>query len=176
MSEDPLENQPIDVADVPDDLIEIQDPQIDVEQIMEHIREKMAQRRRDLGYDQMNFPSFGGVVFPGRPDDLPYDANLYHHLQLANKLYTEVATEPVLVASPATRIPILGRIWELVRFQAHSLILFYVNRAVDQQVNLQRHLISAVNLLTVESQKQQRDIIRLEGLLIRLRNQLDDKE
>ncbi len=174
MSEDSLQNQQKVGSDIPDNLIEIQDPQINVKQIMEHIREKMAQRRRDLGYEQMNFPSFGGVVFPGRPDDLPYDANLYHHLQLANKLYTEVATEPVLVASPATRIPIVGRFWELFRYQAHSLILFYVNRSVDHQVNLQRHLISAVNLLTVENQNQQREILKLEGVLTHLRSQLND--
>jgi hypothetical protein len=170
------ENQQTDLSDVPNDLIEIHDPQINVEEIMVHIRETMAQRRRELGYEQINFLYYGGFVIPDRPDDIPYDANLYYHLEIANKMYTEVSTEPVLVPSPATLVPIVGRLWQFIRYQAHNLVLFYVNRSIQQQVNLHRHLLYVLNLLTAENQKQQHEILKLKDKLAHLRSQLDEEK
>ena len=171
LQEEQLEKNILD--DLPDDLLEIRDPEIDPEQIMSRIRERIHQRRSELGYEPGQFPSFGGIVFPGKPDDIPYDPNLYYHLETANKIYLEVDTEPLLTSSPATRIPVLGRFWTLLRFAAHQLALFYVNRAITQQTNINRHMISTLNLLTATTQEQQRAIMDLEEEVKILREKLE---
>ena len=51
------------VTEIPDDLIEIHDPEIDPAQIMEQIRQRVQQRREELGYPQLEFPPFGEPAF-----------------------------------------------------------------------------------------------------------------
>ena len=159
---------------VPDDLIEIRDPEIDAQEIVAEIRDKIDRRRKELGYEHMIFPSFGAVVYPGRPGDIPYDPDLYHHLKLVNKLYTEVETQPALEASPALRIPVVGQLWQLIRREAHNMVLFYVNRSINHEIAVHRHVISVLNLLTAENQKLQRSILALSEELEQLRSKLDD--
>lgn len=150
-------------------LIEIRDPEIDTIAIMAEIRTRVEKRRQELGYDKRRFPTFGTAEYPGEPEDLPYDDLLYHHLRLANRSYADVETRPFLASSPTTRIPLLGRLWGLIRGGAHNLVLFYVNRAVSQQVNVNRHLVSVLNRLAAENQAQVRQIKALEEEVTRLR-------
>ena len=159
---------------IPEDLIEIRDPDIDAQKIMAEIRDKIDRRRKELGYERMSFPSFGGVVFPGRPNDIPYDPDLYHHLELVNKLYTNVETQPALEPAPTLRIPVVGQLWQLIRQEAHNLVLFYVNRSNNHEIAVHRHVISVLNLLAAENQKQHRAILALSGEVENLRSQLDD--
>jgi len=154
---------------VPDDLLESNNPEIDTVALMAQIRERMRQRRRELGVDNRSFPSYDVTSCPAEPDDLPYDANLYHHLRLANELYAEADTEPALPPSPLTRVPLFGRLWQRVRPSLHVLILFYVNRALAHQVTVNRHLVSVLNQLTVQVEAQQRTIVALQADIQALR-------
>ncbi|MBI5305250.1 MAG: hypothetical protein HY868_24175 [Chloroflexi bacterium] len=156
-----------------DNLIEIHDPEINTAEIMEQIRERIRRRRKELGYEKRVFPSFGGTAFPGEPDDIGYDPNLYHHLRLANETFANVETGAQLPATRATRIPIFGSVWQRARAYLHRIVLFYVNRSIEHQVNVNRHLISALNQLTALSQTQQRQIMALEAELKQLRSQKD---
>jgi len=159
----PTPNNP--TADLPpDDLIEIHDPEIDPQAIMADIRRRIQKRRQEVGYDNRTFPAFGAaMVCPESPEDMPYNPDLYHHLRQVNALYSEVETTTILAPSPATRVPILGRFWKLIREQAHGLVLFYVNRSVGHQVKVNRHLVSILNQLTEENQALQRRIMVLEA-------------
>ena len=85
---------------VPDDLLEINDPEIDAAALMAQIRERMRQRRIALGLDDRSFPSYDVTSCPPEPEDIAFDANLYHHLRLANELYAQGETEPALPPSP----------------------------------------------------------------------------
>jgi len=154
---------------VPDDLLESNNPEIDTVALMAQIRERMRQRRRELGVDNRSFPSYDVTSCPAEPDDLPYDANLYHHLRLANELYAEADTEPALHPSPLTRVPLFGRLWQRVRPSLHVLILFYVNRALAHQVTVNRHLVSVLNQLTIQVEAQQRTIAALQSDIQALR-------
>lgn len=156
-----------------DDLIEINDPEIDPGAIMNEIRERMRRRREELGYEKRNFPTFT-TAYPEEPADLDYDPNLYHHLRLANESYTQVETEAHLAPSPATRVPVLGKLWQMIRGSAHNLVIFYVNRAITHEVNINRHLVSVLNRLTAQSESQQRAIIALQAEVEQLRRQLDN--
>jgi hypothetical protein len=152
-------------ADLPaDNIIEIHDPEIDPQQLMTEIRQRIQQRRAEAGYENRTFPAFGtALVCPEPPEGMPYSADLYHHLRQANSLYAEVETTAILAPSPATMLPILGRFWKVIREQAHSLVLFYVNRSVGHQVKINRHLVSILNQLTEENQALQKRIMALEA-------------
>lgn len=153
---------------VADGLLEIRDPEIDPAAIMAAIRQRIAQRRATAGYSERALPTFGASSYPGEPQDIPYDADLHHYLRLVNTSYAEVATEPLLASSPATRVPILGKLWQLIRGGAHNLVLFYVNRAVSHQTMTNSYLISVLNRLTVTVEEQQRTIAKLQAQLAAL--------
>jgi hypothetical protein len=157
--------------EVPGDLLEIEDPEVDVAVLMAEIRERIKRRRETLGIDDRVFPSYDVTACPEAPDDQPYDANLYHHLRLANELYANMDTEPALAPSPLTRVPFLGRLWQRLRPTFHELILLYVNRSIAQQVAVNRHLVSTLNQLTLLAQTQQRAIVALQTELQTLRRQ-----
>jgi hypothetical protein len=146
-----------------DPLLEIHDPEVDPQALMDEIRQRIENRRAELGYEERTFPSFGDAVpFPDPPDDLPYSADLYHHLRQANMLYEEVETEPILAHSAALRMPALGGLWKLIRQQTHSLVLYYVNRSLAHQVTVDRHLISVLNQLVVENEELKRTLTALK--------------
>ena len=71
-------------------------------------------------------------------------------------------TEPILVASPSTRIPILGPLWGTIRRAAHDLVLFYVNRNIAHNTTFHNHLINILNEQTRLLQQQQAEIERLQ--------------
>ena len=151
-------------------LIEIRDPEIDAEEIMEQVQARVQKRRAELGQARQDFPTFGAAAMPSRPKDIPVDANLYYYLKLANKSYNQFETGPDVQISPATRIPILGRFWSLIRRQAHELVLFYVNRNVEHQVAVNQQLVSALNLLTSSLEEQQRITRELREEIGKLRS------
>lgn len=158
-----------------DDFIEIYDPEIDAPGLIGQVRARLEQRRQAQGYSRPSFPTYGAIsAHPAMPQDLPEQANLYHHLRQANKLYNQVETAVVLASSPATSVPILGQLWRLIREQAHSLVLFYVNRSTAEQVNLNRHLVSVLNELTTLNQEQQKTITALQEEVETLRRQVEE--
>ena len=141
-------------------LIEIDDPEIDPAAIMAEIEARIAARRAEE--EERPFPSYGVTPCPEEPSDLPHDPNLYFYLRRLNESFAGIDTEPILAPSPATRTPIVGKLWGAIRHEVHALILFYVNRAVAQQVAVNRSTVSIVNELTRQLEAQQRQIRRLE--------------
>ena len=157
-----------------DTLIEIHDPEIDPALLIAEIRSRIQKRRAELGYIPQQFVTFGGTRFPGRPDDVPYDPDYYDHLEMANEFYPDVETDVDLRPSPATRIPIIGRFWSLVREQAHQLVLFYVNRALSHQMGVNREIVNVLNKEESIILRQQRTIFSLQNELYLLRQQLNE--
>jgi hypothetical protein len=146
-----------------DDLIEIRDPEIDAAAIMAEIRSRIEERRAGADFEEESFPTFGAATpYPAGPAEAAAESGLYYHLWLANQTYNQAETAPFVAASPATQLPVLGRLWQLIREQAHQLVLFYVNRFVSQQTNVNRHLVSVANELTRELQEQQQQLRALE--------------
>ena len=138
--------------------LELHDPEISSADLVAEIENRVQQRRAELGQVRLVFPTFGTVSpFPEPPTDRPYNPNLYHHLRQANEMGSP-ETAPLLADSPATQIPLAGRFWKLIRSQVHELILFYVNRYVGYETQLDNHLISSLNEMTRVIQVQQEEI------------------
>jgi len=151
------------------ELFVIHDSEVNMGEIMAQIRQRIEERRRIYARDRQVFPTFGAATFPCEPEDGDYDVTLFQHLRLANETYAERETKSTLASSPATRVPVLGRLWQIIRSEAHSLVLFYVNRSLTAQVNVDRHIISALNRLTAQLQDQRREIEALRAELAALR-------
>lgn len=146
-------------------LFVVQDPEIDVDAIMQTIRQRIAERRAALGEPRQHFPSFDDLGVPEEPDDMPYDANLYHHLRLLNELYFAFPLEAVLAPSPATQLPLVGKLWARIRREAHNLVLFYVSRAMGHQIQINRHIVGVLNRLVAEHVALRRQVQELEARL-----------
>jgi hypothetical protein len=156
-------------VEIPSNLIEIHDPEIDPARIMEEIRERIRRRREELGYPQRVFPAFGAAAYPGEPEGEGYDITLYFHLRRANENYHQIDVAPLIVPSSRSSIPILGPLWDRIRREAHNLVLFYVNKLAQRQVTVNRHLVSTLNRMAVQIQEQQRRIKALEEELRRIK-------
>jgi hypothetical protein len=160
-------------GEIPEDFLVVHGKDIDGEQLSARVVDQVMKRRAKAGFIPQRFPSYDGVPYPDPPEDGKYDPDLYHHLRLANKSYLEVKTEPELLPSPVTRIPIIGQLWSSVRGHAHALVLFYVNRAVRHEVGVNRYIISVLNSFAIANQDQQKIISKLESEIEELRKQLD---
>lgn len=156
--------------EISDDLIEIKDPEIDPAGIMEQIRERVKQRRKEKGHDQRTFPSFGLTELPEAPSDRPYDPDLYYYLRLVNESFAQAETHANLAPSPATKLPVVGRVWKLLRREVHNLVLFYVNRLITHQSNVNRYQVNVLNRLTTRLEEQERTIEQLQAELNQLRS------
>jgi hypothetical protein len=162
-------NEPLPSASPARPWLEIHDDEITSEQLVAEIDRRVRRRRAELGVPSLTLPTFGHVSQPPEPPvSGAYNANLYYYLKQINQA-PPAAVEPLLAASPATRAPVLGRLWGLIRGQMHELILFYVNRAAADQNQLNVNLISALNELTRVSQSQQAEIDNLREQIRQLR-------
>jgi hypothetical protein len=149
--------------------IEVHDEQFTSEALAAELERRVAARRAELGSVDLILPTFGRIsTFPEPPAGRVYDANLYYHLKQANQARPAVL-EPLLAPSPATRLPVLGRLWGLIRGEMHQLILFYVNRAASSQNRLNTDVVSTLNELTRLCQVQGAEIERLRDELQRLK-------
>ena len=142
-----------------DSWLKIDDPQMTSAELEAELAALVAQRREVLGEVRPKFPTFGILSPP--PQVTLNNQALAHHLRQLNEL-DPVPVAPLLVTSPATRVPLLGSLWQLVRKQFHELILFYVNRAASHETKVDNHLINTLNELTRIIQSQQEEIERLQ--------------
>jgi len=146
--------------------IEIHDTEVTADALMAQIEERVIRRREKHGILSPKFPSFGYVSqMPEPPAQGGYSPNLYYYLRQLNNMEPPETTAVLDQPSPMAHVPLIGRLWQLVRSQAHSLILFYVNRIVAHHSVFQNHLVSAVNELTRQTQLQQQEIERLRAEL-----------
>ena len=148
--------------------IVIHDEYLSSEELVREVERRVAQRRAQLGAVSLVFPTFGYVTdYPDVPLAKRVSPHLYYYLEQANKM-PPPAVEPQLAPSPATRTPILGRLWQRIRGEMHNLILFYVNKSVRDQNRVNASLISTLNELTRVIQDQQSEIDALRDEVRRL--------
>ena len=132
------------------------------------VEEQLQQRQAKLGPVSRRFPSFQGET-PGMGGEGDEAAPLrYARLRDTLRQLQELPPPPTnaaLASSPATRLPLLGRFWQLVRSQAHQLVLFYVNRHLAHQTQANHLLSNALHELSALLLAQQQEIDRLQNRL-----------
>lgn len=140
--------------------LRINDTEMTSAELEAEVERRVQQRRHTVGQIRPQFPNFG--ILSPIPEIRLNNPALEHHLRQVNQM-DPPPMAPVLAASPATRIPLIGDLWQLVRKQFHELVLFYVNRAASHQTKVDNHIISTLNELTRVIQTQQEEIDRLQG-------------
>ena len=146
--------------------IEVRDPAVDTDAVMVRLQTKMRERYV-MGKHMSELPDF---ELPAVPE--VQDATLRYHLERANATYDHVWVDLSLAPSIATQLPIVGKLWRLIREQAHRLILYYVDMAVSKQVGFNEHVVGAVNRLAAAQQ----EIAMLRQEVAELRQQLQEKD
>lgn len=157
------------------DVIWIDDPQIDADDVARRV----AQNLRARGFDKdVAFPEFT-IVPPRFEEGARFPAALYHELEQVTLAYgrTWVAPQPV-----ASRLPLLARL----KRAFHRLVVFYVNLLGERQmvVNaaLLRVLTQMVKTLDDEQSARQevaalrREVAELHARLERLEQGKDQRE
>ena len=144
--------------------IEIRSPDIDTDAIMARIRENLA-TRSFVEIDAAAFPA-GDVVTARAVDDPVLD----YHLEQARILHNDVWPELTLAPSWATQLPVVGKVWQKIREQAHRLVLYYVEMVVSKQVGFNEHVVGSLSRLTAMQEK----VATLEAEVSALRKQLTD--
>lgn len=110
-------------------------------------------------------PTFPHIVYPGKPADIPYDVALYQHLQAAERQAPDFERDLLLSKSPLQSWPLIGPLFQKIRRGLHRIALFYVNRSLKHQFQINRHLLESVGRLTAVTQQQQRTIQALQNEL-----------
>lgn len=145
--------------DLPDDnFVSIEDDEISPDQLMEMVRARM-QTRDWSNMRRVDLAPYGSATeVPAPPNGVAYDFDLFRDLRHLNRIYFTAETEPVLVDSPSTSVPIFGSIWKLIRRQMHELVLFYVNRGVTHQIKVDDQMVRVLNSLVRTNLEQQQEI------------------
>ena len=99
---------------------------------------------------------------PSEGASAPINSAIKHHLAGAKRALESAETAANLASSPATSVPVLGRLWGRIRGQMHELILFYVNRAGATHGRVDGQLIQAVETLSAIVEQQQQEIESLK--------------
>lgn len=142
--------------------LEIDDGELSSEALAAHVEERLKARREQLGPVSRHFPAFQTAA--PHPENAAAPSEVREILRQLQEL-PEAPTHATLAPSPATRLPILGRLWQLVRSQTHALVLFYVNRHVAHQTR-HNHLVASTLLrLSATVNIQQQEIKRLQARL-----------
>lgn len=140
-----------------DPVIEIRDPEINVEEIMARIRERLRQRRAQASAQGLDYDRLIGEARTADAGML--DTDLFYDL---HQLHT--SAEAIWVPS-AMRDRHFPPVINSVLFQLenlfHRLALKYVNMLAGRQIVFNR---AAVEVLTSVSRAREQDAARLEAL------------
>jgi hypothetical protein len=114
---------------------------IDIEEIMQQIRAEIRGRRVGRLVEQ-------GAIVAG--DNLRLPPEFYEHLYQAEEAQQQVLGQ--LRLSPGGPF-LIGPMLQWLRRKFHELVLFYVNESAARQIEVNRHLLQAIILLSREVER-----------------------
>jgi hypothetical protein len=113
------------------DAIEFDENQVDIEAIMRQIRQHLAQTRGTQPAASIE-----------QPRSVMLDREVYDALYEANQEFDKGRVTPYLTPSS---VPLIGSLLQRVRARLHSLVVFYVDRAVESQIGFNSHVVRVLN-------------------------------
>ena len=158
-------------------IIEIRDPEINVEAIMERIRHSIRQRQpAATPTDDAPLPPPAPDSAPLFPLTAPTDGDglpqsLRHYLRLANQFH-DAPTAAVLPTS--TRLGPLGWLWAKVVLKVVNRLRAYVMQAFDYQVSFNSHAVRTLNEMAGTLAGAARQLEALEEQAATLGQERDD--
>ena len=127
----------IDVSEQPATESQVNLEEVNIEEIMQQIRQQIIAKRATVGS--------AGVapVVTGKR----YPPEFYEHLYQARLALDEVAV-PVFVSKSG--VPIIGGLLVWLRTKIHELVVYYVNLSAARQASAAEHLLQALSLVGQE--------------------------
>ncbi len=138
-----------------------QDGPVEVEVIMERIRDYLATKQ---GKERVRPPrqAAAGRIF---------DHDVYDELFQLNQTYDRTFVAPYLTP---VKVPLVGKLWQRVRGLAHALVVFYVNRAAETQARINASAVRVLNGIVsgIDADQTPERVERLEKRVAELERQL----
>jgi hypothetical protein len=144
-------------------IVQIDDPEIDVQMIMARIREGLEEHALD---DDIEFPTFA-VARARHGPRTRFSEELYYQLEQANLNYDQIWVE---LSAVEARMPLVGQFIARFKQELHRLVAYYVNMLGERQVTMNDAVVRTLNQL-VES-FEARPLAGTESDLADLRNEL----
>lgn len=149
---------------------------INVDEIMAQVREKVRQSRQAAQAEGLESRSFVFDDYPNEAISDTYDADLYAHLRQVNQPHQILGVRRVMRSSVLSRWPIFGSIWQQIQRQVHDLVIFYANALAGEVVGYQRHVAGVLNRLVGWSQAKDNEIALLQQEIQRLKERIETIE
>ena len=123
------------------DSIEIRDPAIDSEAVMQRIREKIRERRAQAEAQGLNYQAFVEGLYAANPT-ARFDHSLYYDLRRMSVAFDKVG---VGLSLTETHMPVIGPWVQRVRAGLHQLVIYYVNMLAGQQARYNEYTVRALS-------------------------------
>ncbi len=148
------------------DLIELHDPEIDVEALIQRIRDDVAR----LTDDSAKWPSYEAQWPAGKTE-----ADLSEFLQQAQATHDQLHVP--MIITPRGRLSGLAP-WAALRRAAHELVLFYVNTLASKQILFNAQVVQALTQLARDdaAHAAQTEVAALRAEIARLEQRLAELE
>ena len=104
---------------------------VDIENIMQDVRRRILERELP-----------GQLRMPDTATALPPE--FYEHLFQAGLAQSRVDVELLVTRSS---VPLLGSLIDRLRVKLHQLVVFYINRSVENQAKVNSHVLQALSVL-----------------------------
>jgi len=150
-------------------IIQIDDPEIDVQTIMARIREGLIEHALDEGIE---FPTFA-IARARRGDAARFSEDLYYQLEQANLNYDQAWVELSLIES---QMPLLGTFVNRLKRELHRLVVYYVNMLGERQVTMNDALVRVLNQLVESLETPDPQIEALQRRVAELEARLEQLE
>jgi hypothetical protein len=150
-------------------IIEIRDPDINVEEIMNRVRERVRQRREQASAQGLDYDKLAeaGAAAGRLPADLYYELNL---------LCTNADAIGVSLAMRDRRLPFLNFLFFRIENLLHRLVVKYVNLMAGRQITLNRSTAHVLSGLTHALEERDARIDALEERVTELEDRLSRTE
>jgi hypothetical protein len=150
-------------------VIEIRDPEINVEEIMARIRERIRQRRAQANAQGLEYDGLVDRRAPLIAADQS-DADLDYDLR---QLQTNADAILISLAMRDRRIPLLNALFYRLEMLLHRLVLKYVNQMAGRQVVYNTAAANVISALARRLEQSETRAQKLEQEVRALRERVD---
>lgn len=154
------------------DAIEIRDPEVNVEEIMARIRERIRQRRAQAGAQGLEYDELVNGRAPVIAADQS-DADFNYDLR---QLQTNADAILISLAMRDRRIPLFNALFYRLELLLHRLVLKYVNQMAGRQVVYNTAAANVISALARRLEQSETRAQKLEQETRALRERVDALE
>ncbi len=141
--------------------LNVNEEDVDVEEIMCHIKAYIAQQRRSHTLED---GSGVRLHFSGRLSPEIYDA--------LSEAFYERERVMVSIERPSSSIPLLGQLVSTIKYKFHQLVIYYINKSAFGQISFNTQALKSFGALIQELDRNREEIDGLQEEVAMLKRQV----